>query len=264
MKVKLARCVIQYDYSSIINYKSTKMKKFVLLSVFLFFGIASINSQDRDQDQDRDRDQDRLMMVDGDVLQIRDRDQIRLKDELVLNDGTIVKPNGTYKIPDQDQDRDRDRDRDQLRLRDGECLDMDGIKYRNEYQYRYKVQQENKGLSQAQVQERNQNRFHVINIEGEMYQVRNQFQNRIQEQYEFANGQSITPDGNIMKQDRLQLRLKNGECLDMDGNRFENTYRHRTKMIQKNMNKNKNKIQAPKKPAVQKSAVQKKKGKIGR
>jgi hypothetical protein len=31
---------------------------------------------------------------DGDVLQIRDRDQIRLQDKIILTDGTTVNPDG--------------------------------------------------------------------------------------------------------------------------------------------------------------------------
>jgi hypothetical protein len=44
----------------------------------------------------QDQDQDRLMLVDGDVLQIRDRDQIRLQDKIILTDGTTVNPDGTF------------------------------------------------------------------------------------------------------------------------------------------------------------------------
>jgi dUTPase len=34
--------------------------------------------------------------VDGDVLQIRDRDQIRLQDKIILTNGTTVNPDGTF------------------------------------------------------------------------------------------------------------------------------------------------------------------------
>ena len=80
----------------------------------------------QDQDQTHDKDRDRLMLVDGDVLQKRDREQIRLKDKVTVNDGTVINPNGTYIT----------RDQVRLRLKNGECLYMDGVKYRNEYQYR--------------------------------------------------------------------------------------------------------------------------------
>jgi hypothetical protein len=71
------------------------------------------------------------MLVDGDVLQIRDRDQIRLQDKIILTDGTTVNPDGSSRG-------------DRLRLRNGECLDMNGVKYSNEYQYRSKIKQESK------------------------------------------------------------------------------------------------------------------------
>ena len=106
------------------------MKKALLLIAFVVLVTTAISAQDKVQD--RDRDQIRLMLVDGDVLQIRDRDQIRLQDPIRLNDGTTINPDGTYLT----------KNRKQLRLQNGECLDMDGVKYRNEYQYRYKIKQE--------------------------------------------------------------------------------------------------------------------------
>ena len=51
------------------------MKKIFLAIVFVVLGTTAIMAQDKDQD--RVQDQDRLMLVDGDVLQIRDRDLVR-------------------------------------------------------------------------------------------------------------------------------------------------------------------------------------------
>jgi hypothetical protein len=93
--------------------------KRLLIIVFAVLGSTALFAQDQDQD--------RLMLVDGDVLQIRDRDQIRLQDKIILTDGTTVNPDGTFQ-----------KRGDRLRLRDGECLDMNGVKYSNEYQYRSK------------------------------------------------------------------------------------------------------------------------------
>ena len=208
------------------------MKKSILFLVLMAFGITTLNSQERDRDQDTYHDQDRFILVDGDILQIRDRDQIRLKDALTLNDGTTMKPNGTYQT----------RDRKQWRLKDGECLDMDGIKYRNEYQYRFKVKQENIGLSQAQFQERNKNRTQLMLIDGDVYQIRNQIQNQLHQQLNFANGGSINTDGKYMTRDLQQLHLLDGECLDMDGNKFKNTYTHRKMKMRAKKNMMKQKI----------------------
>ncbi len=187
------------------------------------------------------------MLVDGNVLQIRDRDQIRLHDPITLNDGTVVNPNGSYLT----------RDRDRLRLKDGECLDNDGIKYRNEYQYRYKIMQEDQGLTNAQVAQRNQNRFQVMLIDGEVYQIRTQSQHRLQQRLDLANGSTIAPDGSYMAQDGRQLRLQDGECLNLDGEKYMNTYQLRKMILQKNM-KSINKMKTKK--GVKKAAVQKKKG----
>ena len=88
------------------------------------------------------------MLVDGDVLQIKNRDHIRLQEKITLNDGTIVNPDGTFQT----------KDRIKLQLKDGSCLDNDGIYYRNDYQYQYKIKQENKDLTEVQIQNRNQNR----------------------------------------------------------------------------------------------------------
>ncbi|SRX55464.1 DUF6799 domain-containing protein [Aequorivita sp. CIP111184] len=208
------------------------MKKTLFLLAFIVFGTITLNAQDKDQVRSQDQDRDRLMLVDGDVLQIRDRDQIRLQDKVTLNDGTVINPDGTFQI----------RNRDMLRLKDGECLDADGILYRNEYQYRYKVNQENKGLNQAQVQERNQNRVHYTLVDGEVLQIRNQSQNRLQQQLNFANGGSVNPDGTYQTQNRKQLRLNDGECLNMNGELFKNTYQAR-KMVKKDVMNKKTKKQ---------------------
>lgn len=203
------------------------MKKVFLLAAFIVLGTNALTAQDQDKIQDRD--QDRLMMVDGDVLQIRDRDQIRLQEPITLEDGTIVNPDGSYITGD----------RDRLRLKDGECLDNNGVKYRNEYQYRYKVEQENKGLSQTTIQERNQNRFQIMMIEGEAFQILNREQNRIQDEVNLGDGIIVNPDGSYQNEERKQMRLKDGECINMDGAMFKNTYQHRKMISQKKMMGNK-------------------------
>jgi len=135
------------------------MKRMFFLLAFVFLGTTALTAQERDQDRIQDQDRTKLVMVNGEMLELRDRAEMRLKEKQTLDDGTVVNPDGTYQT----------RDGKQLRLQDGECLDGDGIKYRNEYQYRYKVNQENMGLAQAQIQERNQNRVHYTLVDGEMY-----------------------------------------------------------------------------------------------
>ena len=197
------------------------MKKLAMFLIFIVLGTLGLAAQDKDRD--------RIIMVNGDVLQIRDRDQIRLKDKITLNDGTVVNPDGTYIT----------RDKDRFRLRDGSCIDMDGILYRNEYQYQYKIRNENKGLSEAQIQERTQNRYHIMNIDGQLYQIKNQAQNKLKQQLKLNNRVVVNPDGSYTNRDGQQVHLRDGEVLNMDGQIFKNTYMHRKMMDQKNVNANK-------------------------
>ncbi|WP_445955551.1 DUF6799 domain-containing protein [Yeosuana sp.] len=219
------------------------MKKMLYLIVLVALGTTTITAQDQNQDKDQDQDQVRLMLVDGDVLQIRDRDQIRLKDKVTLTDGTVINPDGSYLT----------RDRAQLRLKDGECLDMNGIKYNNEYQYQFMVKQNNKGLSEDQIQQRSQNRTHFMLVDGEMLQIKNQSQNRLQQKLTLQNGIVVNPNGVYQTRERKQLQLKDGECLNMSGEMFKNTYQHRKMILQKNMMKNKVQM----KPNVQKKTMKK-------
>lgn len=215
----------------------------MLTIVFVVLGATTITAQERDQDRIQDQDRTQLVMINGEMLEVRERVQLRLQTNQTLNDGTVVSPDGTYLT----------RDRKRLRLQDGECLDNDGVVYRNEYQYRYKIQQENRGLTQAQIQERNQNRVHYMLVDGNMVQIRNQSQNRLQQKLNLGNGTTINPDGSYQTKDRKQLRLQDGECLNMDGEMFKNAYQHRKMVIKKTAMKNK----VQKKPKVQKKALKK-------
>jgi hypothetical protein len=51
------------------------MKRLLIIIVFAVLGSTALFAQDQDQD--------RLMLVDGDVLQIRDRDQIHTRQNYI-------------------------------------------------------------------------------------------------------------------------------------------------------------------------------------
>ncbi len=224
------------------------MKKIMFLAAFVVLGTALLTAQERDRDRIQDQDRTKLVMVNGEMLELRDRAQQRLKDKQTLVDGTVVHPDGTYKTGDGER----------LRLKNGECLDGDGIKYRNEYQYRYKVNQEGKGLAENQVEERNKNRLQYMLVDGEMYRIENQFQNRLQSQMNLTDGGSINPDGTYQTKERKQLKLKDGECLNLDGQKFQNLHQQRKMMVHKNIQTNKKMM---KKTGIKKPVIQKKKGK---
>jgi len=217
------------------------MKRILFLAAFVVLGTTSLMAQEHDRDRIQDQDRTKLVMVNGEMLELRDRAENHLREKQTLTDGTVINPDGTYQT----------KDGAKLRLQDGECLDGDGVKYRNEYQYRHKVNQENKGLTEAQVQERNQNRVQYALVEGEMFLIRNQVQNRLQQQLELADGTMVSPEGTYT-QNRKQLQLQDGECLNFNGEKFKNTYQHRKMMVQKNMKVNKMIKKGTKKPITKK------------
>ena len=218
------------------------MKRRLIITMFAVLVTTLLSAQEHDRDRIQDQDRTKLVMVNGEMLELRDRAEMRLMENQTLSDGTVVHPDGTYQT----------RDGKRLRLQDGECLDGDGVKYRNENQYRHKVNQENKGLTESKIQERNQNRVQYSQVDGKMYLIRNQEQNRLQKQLVIGNGVVVNPDGSYKGKDGKQLQLKDGECLNMEGQMFKNTHQHRKMLVQKKMMNKK---------GVKKPNVQKKKGK---
>jgi len=230
------------------------MKKVAIILILLVFTSIGLIAQELDRDRIQDQDQTNLTMVNGEMLQLRERAQLMLKDKVTLKDGTVLNSKGAYTT----------KDGKQLKLKNGECLDNDGIKYRNEYQYRYKIQQENTGLSKAQIQERNQNRIHYIAVDGDMLQVRNQLQERLQTSMTLGDGTIVNPNGTYQNQGGKQLRLQDGECLNSEGKLHQNQYQYRQNIIQTQNNMRKNQVQTQtkaKKNVGKKSTVKKNVGK---
>ncbi len=224
------------------------MKNLSLLFVFAVLSSTLLFAQDRVNDKVKDKEQDKIHLVlfDGDVFQIKDRDQLHLKDKITLNDGTLVETDGTYQKVGGDK----------LRLRDEECLDMDGNLYANEYQYQLKIKQQNKDLTVNQKKQANQNRYQVTLIDGQLYQIKAGEQIRLQQKLNLKNGTIVNPDGTYQKRDQKQLQLKEFECLNMDGEMYKNIYQQRKMGFQKNMMMNKNNKQI--KPTVKKMVKAKK------
>lgn len=217
------------------------MKKMLLLVAFIVLGTTTLTAQDRDQDRIQDQDQTKLVMINGEMLEVTERLQYRLQEKQKLSDGTSINSNGIYETPDMKQ----------LQLREGECLDNDGILYRNEYQYRYKIQQENKGLTMPQIQERNQNRVHYIMVDNALAKVRTQAQNRLEQQLVLESGLEVQPTGAYRLNDGKQKMLKNGECLNMNGQKFKSLHMQQ-KMIRQRIIKNK---PIPSKPIYKKKGI---------
>jgi len=199
------------------------MKKLVLFLVIVIVHITSLTAQDQYSNQEQL--QGHIMIVNGDVLLIQDNHPMRLQSGITLSDGTIVNPDGTYQT----------KDFKKFRLHDGECLDNDGIKYRNECQYRNKVIQENKGLTLAKIKERNQLRFQLRLLDGEMFKIMNKSQNRLLTRIKLENGTVVYPDGSWQApESKKVIQLIDGECLSLKGEMFHNTCIHQEMLIRKN------------------------------
>lgn len=214
------------------------MKKKTIGLMLLAMAAATLNAQDRDRDRIQDQDRTKLVAVDGEMLQLRDRAEIHLREQQTLSDGTVLYPNGNYEAPDGKR----------YRLRDGECLDGDGIMYRNEYQYRNKVQKENAGLNAEQVRMRNQNRVHYTFMDGNVYQIRNQEQVRLETATRLENGTTVFPDGTYQMRNQDRVRLQDGECLGVDGELFRNMYQMRKQLIQRKQIQAKKMLKKPTAP----------------
>ncbi|MDG1572460.1 hypothetical protein OZ410_09045 [Robiginitalea sp. M366] len=199
------------------------MKKNILGLVLLAMVSPVLAAQDQDRDRIQDQDRTHFVALNGEMLQLRDRAEIHLREKQMLTDGTVLYPNGSYEAPDGKR----------YKLRNGECLDADGILYRNELQYRNKVQQENQGLNPNQVRERNQQRMQYTFMDGNVYQVRNQEQLRLQTAMRLENGATAYPDGTYQLQNRERKTLQNGECLTLQGEVFRNLFQMRKQMLQR-------------------------------
>lgn len=199
------------------------MNKLVFLLILVVVCTTGLIAQDQDINQDQIAGH--IMTINEDVYLIRDRHPIPIQNRITLSDGTIVNPDGTYQT----------KDLKRFRLHDGECLDNDGIKYRNECQYRNKVIQENKGLTLAKIKERNQLRFQLRLLDGEMFKIMNQSQKRLLKRMTLENGTVLYPDGSLQAPNSKKIfRLIDGECLNMDGEIFHDTCMHQEKLIKKN------------------------------
>ena len=205
--------------------------------IVLAMAAITLSAQERDRDRIQDQDRTKLVVVNGEMLQLRDRAETHLREKQTLNDGTVLYPNGTYETVDGHR----------YKLKNGESLDGDGALYRNEYQYRHKIMRENEGLTQAQMRERNEHRFQYSMINGEVYRIQNEAQLRLQTPMQLANGATVHPDGTYQVENQARVRLREGECLDAAGEKFRNMYQMRKKLIRQ--------VQVPAKKMIKKGNV---------
>ena len=132
------------------------MKKtlLVLISSFMITGtmIAQDQAQDRDQTKIQQRDrihqEDHLRLLDGKLYQYKQGVQSEVKEQVRLNNGMVINPDGSYQLKNQDR----------LQLRNGECLDMEGNRYLNQNNFNKRRMMTNKQIERMRSKPMNNNR----------------------------------------------------------------------------------------------------------
>ncbi len=94
---------------------------------------------------------------------------------------------------------------------------------------------------------------HLMLKDGKLYQVKQGVQSQVQAQITLNNGLICNPDGSYRLKDRTQLRLHDGECLDMEGNRYlnQNRFNNRKTMSQGQIQRSQNRSMNRNRPSTQ-------------
>ncbi|MGB6269098.1 MAG: DUF6799 domain-containing protein [Olleya sp.] len=94
------------------------MKKLILIAFTLFLGVNSVMAQEANKLEDANY----VILLDSKVFQYTVDGVTPLKADLTLNDGTVVKTDGTYV----------GKDGKSAMLIDGQCLGMSGALYKDQ------------------------------------------------------------------------------------------------------------------------------------
>jgi hypothetical protein len=178
------------------------MKKILFVTVVLIWASVETYAQEQQQNKDQIQLQEYLMLKDGNMYQVKDQNQTPLRGQYKMQNGAVVNPDGSYQLKDQKQER----------LQNGECLDMYGKKYKNQQEFTEQMQYRAQAMSQE----------YLMCQSGQMYRIRNQEKVQLGESFTFPDGGNVSPSGKMQMKDKKQLQLKDGECLDMQGNKYKN------------------------------------------
>ncbi|MBL6448742.1 hypothetical protein JMN32_20690 [Fulvivirga sp. 29W222] len=154
--------------------------------------------------------QEHFMYQDGQMHQMQNGKQEPVREQLKLQSGLVVNPNGSYKLQNQER----------MQLQQGEYLDAAGNSYASREQFR----------QQALVRLQAMNQAHFEAHNGQLYHVQNQVRARVNETLSLPNGMTVNPDASYRLQNRQQNRLSDGECLDGEGNQFRSQQQYHQHM----------------------------------
>lgn len=90
----------------------------------------------------------------------------------------------------------------------------------------------------AQDQTRKQDRIHQEDHlrlqDGSCYLVKQGVQTKLQTQLKLNNGVLVNPDGSYQLQNQQRYQLRDGECMDMNGNRYLNQSKFNKRVMMTN------------------------------
>ncbi|QRM90127.1 hypothetical protein FG167_13080 [Lacinutrix sp. WUR7] len=94
------------------------MKNIFLLLILIFFATGSLCAQDKNEIEDANF----CVAVDGKVFKHQNGEVVLLEKIIKLNNGTIVYPNGGYRLKNEDK----------FYLKEGECIGFSGKIYESQ------------------------------------------------------------------------------------------------------------------------------------
>ncbi|MGV3528357.1 MAG: DUF6799 domain-containing protein [Flavisolibacter sp.] len=97
---------------------------------------------------------------------------------------------------------------------------------------------------QAPIRDRIHQEDHLMLLDGKLYLVEDGDRTLVQSQLKLRNGGVANPDGSYQLQNQDRMQLRNGECLDMDGNRYQSQqrYNQRHMMTQREIQRSQDKV----------------------
>ena len=205
---------------------------FIWISIICIAPYFQVLAQDRVRDQIRL--QEHLLYKDGKVYQVNNDVQSPVQSQQQLKNGLRVNPNGVCQLQDQKK----------FQLKNGECLDMDGNRYKSQNDFRQQMQFRSQAMNQE----------HLLYANGNLMRNKNQERVQVNEKIILENGTVVNPDGSYQLKDGNKFQLKEGECMDMDGNIYQSHQHFRDKMEAQMRNKYDRNMQDRNKPKMRQGA----------
>jgi hypothetical protein len=104
------------------------------------------------------------------------------------------------------------------------------------------LRQRDRDRAPIQQRDRIHQEDHLMLLDGKLYSVNQGKRTLVQDAVTLSNGTVVNPNGSYQLRNNERLQLRNGECLDMAGNRYlnQNRFNQRRMMNQQEINRIKN------------------------